>query len=165
MSEASRAPELIDCLSASSAIGGGPIIYIFARVPDAIRTPDELFEDLPDYPFAPHHRDLDGLRLAHLDEGDGEPVVFFHGEPTWSFLWRKVIPPVRDAGYRCIAPDLPVPAGRAIVEEILEARIVWAQAVIAKELIGATLAFALLCGLVAALRNFIQRRLRGAEFK
>jgi haloalkane dehalogenase len=107
MSEASRAPELIDCLSASSAIGGGPIIYIFARVPDAIRTPDELFEDLPDYPFAPQHRDFDGLRLAHLDEGDGEPVVFFHGEPTWSFLWRKVIPPVRDAGYRCIAPDLP----------------------------------------------------------
>ncbi len=47
-----------------------------------------------------------GLRLAHLDEGEGAPVVFIHGEPTWSFLWRKVIPPVRDAGFRCIAPDL-----------------------------------------------------------
>ena len=45
------------------------------------------------------------MRLAYLDEGEGKPVVFFHGEPTWSFLWRKVIPPVRDAGYRCIAPD------------------------------------------------------------
>src|SRR5947209_15023809 len=44
--------------------------------------------------------------MAYLDEGDGAPVVFLHGEPTWSFLWRKVIPPVRDAGYRCIAPDL-----------------------------------------------------------
>jgi haloalkane dehalogenase len=76
-------------------------------VTDAIRTPEELFEGLPGFPFAPHWRQFDGLRLAHLDEGDGEPVIFLHGEPTWSFLWRKVIPPVRDAGYRCIAPDLP----------------------------------------------------------
>ena len=74
---------------------------------DAIRTPDELLADLPNFPFAAHYRDHDGLRLAHLDEGEGPPVVFFHGEPTWSFLWRKVIPPVRDAGFRCIAPDLP----------------------------------------------------------
>jgi haloalkane dehalogenase len=72
---------------------------------DAFRTPDERFEGLPDFPFAPRYRDVDGLRLCHLDEGDGQPVVFFHGEPTWSYLWRKVIPPVRDAGYRCIAPD------------------------------------------------------------
>jgi haloalkane dehalogenase len=76
-------------------------------VTDAIRTPDELLEGLPDFPFKPSYRDHDGLRLAHVDEGEGRPVVFFHGEPTWSFLWRKVIPPVRDAGYRCIAPDLP----------------------------------------------------------
>ena len=48
---------------------------------------------------------MEGLRLAHLDEGEGRPVIFMHGEPTWSFLWRKVIPPVRDAGFRCIAPD------------------------------------------------------------
>jgi haloalkane dehalogenase len=74
---------------------------------DAIRTPDEVLEGLPDFPFRPHFRQVDGLRLAHLDEGEGSPVVFFHGEPTWSFLWRKVIPPVRDAGHRCIAPDLP----------------------------------------------------------
>jgi haloalkane dehalogenase len=74
---------------------------------DAIRTPDELLEGLPDFPFASSYRQYDGLRLAHLDEGDGPPVVFFHGEPTWSFLWRKVIPPVRDAGFRCIAHDLP----------------------------------------------------------
>lgn len=76
-------------------------------VTDAIRTPEELLEGLPDFPFSSRYRELDGLRLAHLDEGDGQPVVFFHGEPTWSFLWRKLIPPIRDAGYRCIAPDLP----------------------------------------------------------
>jgi haloalkane dehalogenase len=72
---------------------------------DAVRTPDELLEELPEFPFAPHYREVDGLRLAHLDEGEGRPVVFFHGEPTWSYLWRKVIPPLRDAGSRCIAPD------------------------------------------------------------
>jgi haloalkane dehalogenase len=74
---------------------------------DAIRTPDEVLQNLPDFPFSSEYREVDGLRLAHLDEGEGAPVVFFHGEPTWSFLWRKVIPPVRDAGFRCIAPDLP----------------------------------------------------------
>jgi haloalkane dehalogenase len=72
---------------------------------EAVRTPEERLEGLPDYPFESHYREVDGLRLAHLDEGEGDPVIFFHGEPTWSFLWRKVLPPVRDAGYRCIAPD------------------------------------------------------------
>ncbi len=69
------------------------------------RTPDEHFDDLPGFDFEPHYREVEGLRLAHIDEGEGPPVVFFHGEPTWSYLWRKVIGPVRDAGYRCIAPD------------------------------------------------------------
>jgi len=72
---------------------------------DVVRTPDERLQGLPDFPFESSYAEIDGLRLAYLDEGEGEPVVFFHGEPTWSFLWRKVIPPVRDAGYRCIAPD------------------------------------------------------------
>jgi haloalkane dehalogenase len=76
-------------------------------VTDAIRTPDELLDGLPEFSFQPRFRTYDGLRLAHLDEGVGAPVLFVHGEPSWSFLWRKVIPPVRDAGYRCIAPDLP----------------------------------------------------------
>lgn len=74
---------------------------------DAVRTPDELLQGLPDFPYQSHYREHDGLRLAHLDEGDGAPVLFVHGEPTWSFLWRKVLAPVRDAGFRCIAPDLP----------------------------------------------------------
>lgn len=72
---------------------------------DAFRTPDDRFAELPGFDFEPHYRELDGLRLAHIDEGDGAPVLFVHGEPTWSYLWRKVIAPVRDAGYRCIAPD------------------------------------------------------------
>jgi haloalkane dehalogenase len=73
---------------------------------DTVRTPEEALEGFPDFPFSPHYRDVQGLRLAHIDEGQGAPVLFMHGEPTWSFLWRKVIPPVRDAGFRCIAPDL-----------------------------------------------------------
>jgi len=73
---------------------------------ETVRTPQESLEGLPDFPFAAHYRDLDGLRLAHVDEGDGAPVIFLHGEPTWSYLWRNVIPPVRDAGFRCVAPDL-----------------------------------------------------------
>jgi haloalkane dehalogenase len=79
--------------------------YDAAVAAEIFRTPDEAFEGLPDFPFKPHFREVDGLRLAHLDEGDGPPVVFFHGEPTWSYLWRRVIPAVRDAGHRCIAPD------------------------------------------------------------
>ena len=73
---------------------------------EAVRTPEEALQGLPDFPFQSSYREVDGLRLAHLDEGEGAPVIFFHGEPTWSYLWRKVIPPVRDAGFRCIAPDL-----------------------------------------------------------
>jgi len=77
------------------------------RMIESTRTPEDLLEELPDFPFEAHYRDYDGLRLAHIDAGEGAPVVFFHGEPTWSFLWRKVLVPVRDAGFRCIAPDLP----------------------------------------------------------
>jgi len=69
------------------------------------RTPEERLRGLPEFPFESRYEEVDGLRLAYLDEGEGPAVVFFHGEPTWSFLWRKVVPPVRDAGFRCIAPD------------------------------------------------------------
>jgi haloalkane dehalogenase len=70
------------------------------------RTPEERFEGLPEFGYEPRYREVGGLRLAHVETGEGAPVVFLHGEPTWSFLWRKVIPPVRDAGFRCVAPDL-----------------------------------------------------------
>jgi haloalkane dehalogenase len=71
----------------------------------AFRTPEERFHGLPDFDFEPQYREKEGLRLAHLDVGDGPPVVMLHGEPAWSFIWRKAIPPLVDSGYRCIAPD------------------------------------------------------------
>ncbi|MGH2956805.1 MAG: alpha/beta fold hydrolase [Solirubrobacterales bacterium] len=72
----------------------------------AFRTPEERFQGLPDFDFEPHYREVDGLRLAHLDVGEGRPILMIHGEPAWSFVWRKVVPPLVEAGYRCIAPDL-----------------------------------------------------------
>jgi haloalkane dehalogenase len=74
---------------------------------DAIRTPDELLEGLAGFQWRPHFRQVEGLRLAHVDEGQGPPVVMWHGEPTWGYLWRKVVPPVLEAGHRVILPDLP----------------------------------------------------------
>ncbi len=80
---------------------------------DVVRTPDERFTDLPGYGFAPHYVEVpdgeDGqLRVHYLDEGpaDGPTVLLLHGEPSWSFLYRKMIPVLADAGLRCIAPDL-----------------------------------------------------------
>jgi haloalkane dehalogenase len=72
---------------------------------EVFRTPDERFEGLPGYDFEPHYSEVDGLRMHHLDEGDGQPIVCFHGEPTWSYLYRKMIPPLTGAGRRVIAPD------------------------------------------------------------
>jgi haloalkane dehalogenase len=73
-----------------------------------LRTPDERFAGLPGFAYEPRYVEVDGVRLAYLDEGaaDAPPVWFMHGEPTWGFLWRKVFPAVRDAGFRCIVPDL-----------------------------------------------------------
>jgi len=81
---------------------------------DLLRTPDECFDDLPGFPFAPHHVEVptgDGdqvLRIHYLDEGpaDAPTVLLLHGEPTWSYLYRHMIPVLVDAGLRCIAPDL-----------------------------------------------------------
>ncbi|HZO34911.1 MAG TPA: haloalkane dehalogenase [Gaiellaceae bacterium] len=71
---------------------------------DAYRTPDERFERLPAFTFAPHYVEQDGLRLHYVDEGAGEPILLLHGEPTWSFLYRKLIPTLTGQG-RCVAPD------------------------------------------------------------
>lgn len=72
------------------------------------RTPDERFADLPDFPWEPRYEEVGGLRLARIDEGPAgaPPVVLFHGEPTWSFLYRKMIPPLLEAGHRVIVPDM-----------------------------------------------------------
>jgi haloalkane dehalogenase len=68
------------------------------------RTPDNRFNRLPDFNFQPNYLDQDGLRMHYLDEGEGDPVLLLHGEPTWSFLYRKLIPPLADVA-RVVAPD------------------------------------------------------------
>jgi haloalkane dehalogenase len=80
---------------------------------DTLRTPDDRFADLPGYPFTPHYADIpdgDGasLRVHHVDEGDADaPVVLLlHGEPSWSYLYRRMIPVLVEAGLRAVAPDL-----------------------------------------------------------
>lgn len=80
---------------------------------ETLRTPDECFEKLPDYDFAPHYTEVpDGeggtLRIHHAEAGppDGEPILCMHGQPSWSFLYRHMIPIFADAGYRVLAPDL-----------------------------------------------------------
>lgn len=73
---------------------------------DVFRTPDERFDTLPGYAFAPRYAEQDGLRLHYLDEGAGDPVLLLHGEPTWSYLYRKLIPPLAAAA-RVVAPDYP----------------------------------------------------------
>jgi haloalkane dehalogenase len=79
---------------------------------DALRTPDDRFTGLPDFPFAPHYvQDLPGsgtLRMHYLDEGprDGPVALCLHGQPTWSYLYRKMIPAFTAAGLRVLAPDL-----------------------------------------------------------
>jgi haloalkane dehalogenase len=74
---------------------------------DLFRTPDERFADLSGYDFEPHYVDLDGLRMHYVDEGSGPPVVCFHGEPTWAFLYRKVARPLLEAGQRVVTVDMP----------------------------------------------------------
>jgi haloalkane dehalogenase len=81
---------------------------------DVLRTPDERFEALPDFPYAPNYTTVTdkasgvGLRIAAIDEGprDAAPVLLLHGEPTWSFLYRKIIAGLVAKGHRVVAPDL-----------------------------------------------------------
>ena len=73
-----------------------------------LRTPDSCFASITDFPYTPKYLELDGLRVAYIDEGprDAPPVLLMHGEPTWSYLYRKMIPGLLAAGHRVIAPDL-----------------------------------------------------------
>ncbi|WP_426514744.1 haloalkane dehalogenase [Dactylosporangium sp. McL0621] len=86
---------------------------------DSLRTPDARFDGLPDYPFESHYVAIDAgddagsqLRVHYIDErpgpadASGETVLLLHGEPTWSYLYRHIIPPLVAAGHRCVAPDL-----------------------------------------------------------
>ena len=74
-------------------------------MPEVFRTPDERFEGLPGYDFEPHWFEADGLRLHYLDEGAGDPVVCFHGEPTWAYLYRNMLAPLVEGGRRVICAD------------------------------------------------------------
>lgn len=80
-----------------------------------LRTPDDRFDNLPGYPFSPHYAEVSvpddpdtGVRVHYVDEGPREapPVLLMHGEPSWSYLYRKMIPIIVDAGFRAVAPDL-----------------------------------------------------------
>jgi pimeloyl-ACP methyl ester carboxylesterase len=70
-----------------------------------IRTPEDRFTNLPAYPFAPNYMEINQARVHYLDEGAGQPILCLHGEPTWSYLYRKMIPPLAALG-RVIVPDL-----------------------------------------------------------
>lgn len=85
-----------------------PVLQAEEVKPGVLRTPDERFANLDGYPFEPHYAEIDGYRVHYLDEGprDGEVVLLLHGEPTWSYLYRKMIPTLTEAGLRCIVPDL-----------------------------------------------------------
>ncbi|MEM9135540.1 MAG: haloalkane dehalogenase [Actinomycetota bacterium] len=79
---------------------------------ETVRTPDDRFVDLPDFPFAPHYADIDDqdggtLRVHYLDEGppDAAPVLLLHGEPSWAYLYRHMVPSLVAAGHRVIVPD------------------------------------------------------------
>jgi haloalkane dehalogenase len=74
---------------------------------EVFRTPEDRFSNLPDFSFTPHYLEWNGLRLHYVDEGEGRPVMLFHGEPTWSFLYRTVATVLIDAGHRVVAADLP----------------------------------------------------------
>ena len=75
---------------------------------ELLRTPDVRFSNLSDYPFAPHYATVGGVRIHYVDEGppDAAPAVLLHGEPSWSYLYRHMIPILTEAGHRVIAPDL-----------------------------------------------------------
>jgi len=82
--------------------------YELPRVAQVLRTPESRFAGVPDFPYQPHWTEVGGLRIAHVDEGPAmaDPVLLLHGEPAWSFLYRKMIPVLVAAGHRVIAPDL-----------------------------------------------------------
>jgi haloalkane dehalogenase len=83
-------------------------MFALPVVTEFLRTDEARFAKLPDFPYTPQYTSIGGLRIAHLDEGPREApaVLLMHGEPTWSFLYRKMIPVLLQGGCRVIAPDL-----------------------------------------------------------
>ncbi|NRA10230.1 MAG: haloalkane dehalogenase [Myxococcales bacterium] len=115
---------------------------------EILRSPDARFEGLPDFPWAPQYVEIQGLRIHRIDEGPREarPILLLHGEPTWCFLYRKMIPALLDAGHRVIAPDL-VGFGRSDKPARLDAySYQWQVEVIAELVRGLGLRGAILFG-------------------
>lgn len=113
---------------------------------DVLRTPDERFTDLPGFAFAPRYAQTsDGLRMAYVDEGSGPVVLLLHGEPSWSYLYRTMIPVLVNAGFRVVAPDL-IGFGRsdkpaAVADYTYAGHVEWLRSVLfdALDLTGVTL--------------------------
>tara|TARA_Y100001970_G_scaffold61934_1_gene79123 strand:+ start:872 stop:1966 length:1095 start_codon:yes stop_codon:yes gene_type:complete len=84
------------------------LIFSKEVAPGVLRTPDNRFENLEGFPFQPNYMMVDGLRIHYLDEGpkDADPIILFHGEPAWSYQYRKMIPVLTEAGYRVVVPDM-----------------------------------------------------------
>ena len=89
------------------ACDGEPEIMTTSTGVEFVRTPDSCFDGLPDWPYEPHYVEIDGLRQAYVDEGpeNGPVVLLLHGQPSWSYLYRKMIPVLADGGFRVIAMD------------------------------------------------------------
>ncbi len=113
---------------------------------EVLRTPDERFAHPPAYSFGPHYLDLDGVRMHYVDDGprDAAPVLMLHGEPSWSYLYRKMIPIITQAGQRAVAPDF-IGFGRSdkpahIEDYSYQAHVDWTRALIEQlDLHGITL--------------------------
>jgi haloalkane dehalogenase len=84
------------------------IVHKTADGREFVRTPDHAFEGLPDFPYAPNYVEIDGLRMHYVDDGprNGQVVLLLHGQPDWSYLYRKMIPLIVAAGHRVIVPDM-----------------------------------------------------------
>lgn len=87
---------------------GASVPVVHGQQVPRVRTAEERFTNLPGYPFAPHYVEVNGLRMHYVDEGRATKGTFLllHGEPSWSYLYRNIIPVLTKAGYRTIAPDM-----------------------------------------------------------
>ena len=96
-------PERPDCVEIEEGIE----IYTTKNNVKYVRTPEERFENLKDFPYEPHYAHVEDLRMHYIDEGSesGEVILLLHGQPSWSYLYRKMIPILAEAGYRVIAAD------------------------------------------------------------
>ncbi|MEW6442266.1 MAG: haloalkane dehalogenase [bacterium] len=109
--------DLLDCMIWVAEVSGSLDPADVARVAEragarpgwpegsVLRTPEERFAGLPDFPYEPQHAEIEGLRMAWVEHGRGDPILMLHGEPTWGYLYRYMIPPLAEIG-RVIVPDL-----------------------------------------------------------